>query len=87
MNLALGGLENDPAFVMRLIAANRDARMGQLYRKAHETWLQNGGGLAVYFNSCQTPSKYGTWGALEYQNQPLSNAPKMGTLKALVSGQ
>jgi hypothetical protein len=84
--LALGGLENDPAFVQRLIAANRDSRMGRLYRKAHETWLKNGGGLAVYFNSCQTPSKYGTWGALEYQNQPLSKAPKMGTLKALVSG-
>jgi hypothetical protein len=84
--LAIGGLENDAAFVQRLIAANRHARMGQLYRKAHASWLKNGGGLAVYFNSCQTPSKYGTWGALEYQSQPTSEAPKHAALMGLVNG-
>ena len=29
------------------------------------------------FASCGTPSRYGSWGILEYQNQPLSEAHKM----------
>ncbi len=29
------------------------------------------------FASCQTPSRYGSWGLLEYQSQPLSEAHKM----------
>lgn len=84
--LAAGGLENDAAFVQRLLSANRNPRMGELYRKAHATWLENGGGLAVYYNSCEQWSKFGTWGALEYQGQPLSAAPKMAALRAIANG-
>jgi hypothetical protein len=82
--LAAGGLENDTSVVDLLIKANRDPRMGQLYRKAHRAWLDNGGELAVYFNSCQAPGKFGAWGALEYQDQPQSEAPKWAALRALV---
>jgi hypothetical protein len=85
--LAIGGLENDKAFIERLLAANRDPRMGELYRKAHAMWLESGGGLAIYYNSCEQWSKFGTWGALEYQNQPLSEAPKMAALRALARGK
>jgi hypothetical protein len=84
--LAAGGLENDAAFIQRLLAVNRNARMGDLYRKAHATWLENGGGLAVYYNSCEQWSKFGAWGGLEYQSQPLSKAPKMAALRALATG-
>lgn len=85
--LAAGGLENNTSFVQRLLAVNRDPRMGEFYKKAHAVWLQNGGGLAVYFNSCEQWSKFGTWGALEYQTQPLSKAYKMAALRALATAK
>ena len=83
--LALDGLEDDDDFVSRLIAANRDPRMGELYQKAHRAWVANGGELVVYFNLCQAPSKYGAWGALEYQDQPADEAPKWQALRVLAS--
>ena len=81
--LAVGDLAADEDFVQRLFAANRKPRMGELYRLADEVWRANGGELAVYFNSCQPPTKYGTWGALEYQGQPASEAPKWAALLEL----
>ena len=82
--VAVGGLENDPDVVDLLIDANRHARMGELYREAHTQWQRSGGELAVYFSSCEAPGKYGSWGALEYQDQPQSEAPKWAALRAIV---
>jgi hypothetical protein len=83
--LATGDLQKDDAFVDRLVMANRSARMGDLYTKAHKAWVDNGGDLAVYFSSCQAPNKYGSWGALEYQGQPAAQAPKWSALNALAT--
>lgn len=85
--LAAGGLEDDDTFVQLLLQANRAKRMGELYRKAHAAWLKSGGGLAVYFNSCEQWSKFGSWGALEYQDQPLEKAYKMAALRALATAK
>jgi hypothetical protein len=81
--LATGGLQ-DTAVVQRMIEANRDPRMGELYRKAQRAWMQSGGELAVYFSSCEPPGKFGTWGALEYQDQPSAEAPKWAALRAML---
>lgn len=81
--LAAGGLEDDDALVQRMITANRSPRMGELYRKAHRVWQENGGELVVYYSSCQAPTKHGTWGALEYQDQPAADAPKWSALQAI----
>jgi hypothetical protein len=83
--LATGGLENDMGLVERTIAANRDPRMGDLYRKAQRAWQDHGGELAVYFNSCEAPGKYGSWGALEYQDESAADAPKWAALRALAA--
>ena len=82
--LAAGGLENNKEIVQRMIAANRDPKMGELYRKAHRAWMQSGGELAVYFSFCEAPGKYGSWGALEYQDQPTTEAPKWAALRAIM---
>ena len=82
--LLAGGLENDDDLVQLMIDANRDPRMGELYRKAHRAWLSAGGELIVYFNSCEAPGKFGSWGAREYQDQPPSEAPKWAALQSMV---
>jgi hypothetical protein len=82
--LLTGGLEEDEPLLEMVIAANRDPRMGDLYRKAHKAWLAAGGELIVYFNSCEQPGKFGSWGAREYQDQPLSEAPKWAALQSMV---
>lgn len=79
--LAVEGAESDPTFVQKLINVNRSAGMAGVYRQAIRAWIDNGGGLNTHFNSCENPSKYGTWGALEYQDQPVSTAPKMVALR------
>jgi hypothetical protein len=82
--LGAGGLENDKEVVQRMIEANRNPRMGELYRKAHRAWIQGGGKLSVYFSFCEAPGKFGSWGALEYQDQPSAEAPKWAALLAIM---
>jgi len=82
--LLAGGLENEEPLVEMMIDANRDPRMGDLYRKAHRAWLDAGGELIVYFSSCEQPGKFGSWGAREYQDQPPSEAPKWAALQSMV---
>jgi hypothetical protein len=81
--LAVGRLEDDRALIDRMISANRSPRMGELYRKAHVAWEQNGGELIVYYSSCQAPTKHGSWGVLEYQDQPPAEAPKWSALQSI----
>lgn len=82
--LVTGELQKMDPLVQRVIEANRNPRMGELYRKAHRAWLDAGGELAVYFASCERPGKYGSWGAREYQDQPPSEAPKWAALRAIM---
>lgn len=82
--LLSGELQKQDQLVQYTIQANRDPRMGDLYRKAHRAWLDAGGELAVYFSSCEPAGKYGSWGALEYQDQPPSEAPKWAALRAIM---
>jgi hypothetical protein len=58
-------------------AANRHPRMYDAYIDDITGWGDSGGGLMMAFASCYTPSRYGSWGLLEYQDQPLSEAHKM----------
>ena len=83
--LAVGGLENDKSLVDRMVAANRHPRMNDLYHQAQRMWVEHGGELAVYYNACQAPGKYGAWGLLEYQDQPLSAAPRWAALRELAT--
>ena len=59
------GLENNQAVSDLFIAANRDPRMGKIYRDYLEQWFDTGGDLFINFNNIETISKWGSWGALE----------------------
>jgi hypothetical protein len=59
-----------------LYAANRDRRMGDLYKKYMEAWEKAGGKLFVQFSAPRIYSWYGSWGIKEYISQSRSEAPK-----------
>lgn len=55
---------------------NRHPRMREVYRAYLAQWKQSGGALFNQFVDVAQPSKWGFWGAMEYQNQDLNQAPK-----------
>jgi hypothetical protein len=57
-------------------AVNRNPRMREVYKAYLNQWKQSGGKLFNQFNDVTAPSKWGFWGALEYQNQDINTAPK-----------
>ncbi|WP_246160240.1 hypothetical protein [Aureimonas fodinaquatilis] len=61
----IGGAENDDRLTQLFIAANRDSRMGQLYKRYLQNWQDAGGGVMVLYNSMGEPTKSGSWGLLE----------------------
>ena len=72
------GVENNQAITDLFIAANRDARIGDVYQEYLDTWNELGGGLFVHHTDVRTPSKWGSWGARENIYQ--ENAPKYDAL-------
>lgn len=69
--------QSNQAIVDLYIAANRHPRMGALYRKYLAAWDQDTNqALMCLFNSVYPPGKHGSWGLLEYENQPTATAPK-----------
>ena len=71
-----GSLENDATLMERLQSANRDPRMGQRYAEYLSMLEEEGIELFANFLHIEAWSQYGSWGVWEYQNQPLSEAPK-----------
>lgn len=78
--VGFAGAENDAMLSDLFVSANRDPRMYDLYRRYLRTWEDEGGGLFVAFNDIGPPSKWGSWGAFEYLDQPVSEAPKARAL-------
>lgn len=60
--------------------ANRDPRMGDIYREHLAQWKSLGGGLFMEYAFCYAPSQYGRWGVLEWMDQADSAAPKYKAL-------
>jgi len=75
-----GGAENTESLTNHFIAANRHPRMAELYRNQLGHWLAEGGGAFIAFNFGSQPSKWGSWGCLEYQDQAIEQAPKYRAL-------
>lgn len=59
------GIESNQAITNLFIAANRDQRMGMIYKDYLEKWFDSGGGLFSNFSDISRPSKWGSWGSLE----------------------
>jgi hypothetical protein len=71
-----GGAENNEQLTKLFQSANRHPKMYDLYRRHLKTWDAAGGGLYVLFANVARPTKWGSWGLLEYQDQPIAWAPK-----------
>jgi len=70
----------DQALTDVLIAANRDPRMYNRYLEYVAMLATNGVALFNNFTYTGLPSKYGSWGTLEYMDQPITEAPKYRAL-------
>lgn len=60
------------------ITLNRRPEMYDAYTQLLQTWKDTGGTLFVHFTDVTQPSKWGSWGALEYIDQ--ERAPKYDAL-------
>ena len=78
-----GGFENNEQVTELFIEANRDKRMGTAYIEYYKTWFDNDGGLAMNFSLIGEPSKWGSWGVLEKQDQ--TSSPKHDAIMMLLS--
>jgi hypothetical protein len=63
-----------------LNAANRDARMGAIYTKMFNTWFSVNNDMFVAYSYVGSYSRYGSWGALEWQDQSVASAPKFNAI-------
>jgi hypothetical protein len=75
--VGVGEWTNNAELTQLFIEANRHPRMYEAYVDDIEGWYGSGGGLMCAFASCTTPSRYGSWGLLEFQDQSLDEAHKM----------
>jgi chitodextrinase len=80
----VGGLENNAALNTLFDAANRDARMGALYKTYLDAWKASGAQLFVHYTNCDGYSKWGRWGSLEYPEHPRASAPKYDALQSFI---
>ena len=79
-----GGAENDDRLTKLFHAANRHARMKDLYLQDLKQWAELGGMDYALFSSVGRYSKWGSWGLLEHQDQDEKAAPKyQAVLEAL----
>ena len=58
------------------VAANKDARMGEIYTTLLNEWKKRGGAQFMLFTSPQSFNRYGLFGIKEYINQDRTDAPK-----------
>jgi hypothetical protein len=56
--------------------------MADIYRRAFELWFGMGADVFVAYGFVGRPSRWGSFGHLEYMHQPLEDAPKFRALRA-----
>ena len=76
-HLAAAGVHmKNKVLTQKLHNANRDFRMKAIYDKMLNIWFDNEGELFVPYTYVKKYGKYGAWGLLEYQDQPIEKAYK-----------
>jgi uncharacterized repeat protein (TIGR01451 family) len=80
------GAQNDTTLTNILIAANRDDRMYQRYSEYATMLDAEGVSRCTFYADIERPSNYGSWGVLEYLEQPVSEAPKYRALVDFITG-
>ncbi len=73
----LGNLQNYQPLTDLFIATNREPLMKDTYLQYIKNWKEiSGGELMNLFSAVGVPSKYGSWGLIEYGSQSMNQAPK-----------
>ncbi len=79
---ALAEAGDNQQLVDLLADANRDPRMGDLYRQYFSHWSKvTGGNLFCHWTATGTYGRHGYWGLLEWRTQDPATAPKYQALK------
>ena len=80
----LGNLQNYQPLTDKFIATNREPLMKDIYVQYLANWKEVSGDLMVLFDSASRPTKYGSWGILEFGNQAINLSPKaMGVYESI----
>lgn len=66
----------DASLEKLLLAANRDERMGVIYRRLFDRWEEADGDLLCHFSSVAAGSRWGHWGLLEQHDDDPALRPK-----------
>ncbi len=72
-----GNTLSDNTLAQVMTDLNRRPEMRNIYRRYLEHWAAVGGDDLMIFSSLGEFTKYGSWGHLEYEGQPLSATPKL----------
>ncbi|MFW6031996.1 MAG: hypothetical protein ACOCTI_01320 [Phycisphaeraceae bacterium] len=75
--VAHGDLNQDTELVNLFMEMNRRPEMRELYRRYLEEWERVGGDDFMLFASTSGFGSFGSWGLKEYEDQPLSETPKL----------
>ncbi len=78
-HLTTGGV--DSGLNATFMTANRDPKMYAIYTDMLDIWYQNGGSTFAAFSFVGPFSKWGSWSAMEWIDQPLDQAPKFRALR------
>jgi hypothetical protein len=66
----------DDALVRLFTQANRDERMGVIYRRLFDRWEDADGDLLCHFSGVGASSRWGHWGLLEHHDDDPNTRPK-----------
>ena len=78
--VGFAGNENVSELTELFVDANRDPSMYGLYTDMLTVWREHTDGPFVAYSNCRQYSNWGSWGATEYQDQPLWEAHKYRAL-------
>lgn len=82
--VAYSGTGHDDVLHPLFEKANRDPRMGDLYRRHIGHWRAAGGSTYTLFNSMGTYSKWGCWGLLEHERD-MDAGPKWQAVQDILN--
>ncbi|MFL5330534.1 MAG: hypothetical protein ACJ8C4_16655 [Gemmataceae bacterium] len=80
--VGVGEAQGNDQLTRLFIETNRHPRMTELYQKQLNYWVNEGGSTFTAFSFVGQPSKFGSWGILEFQDQPEEQAPKYRAFSA-----
>lgn len=83
--VGVGSAMSNSTLNQKFWQANRAQRMYDLYLQDLSIWEAAGGDLFVEYSSAGRYTEWGSWGTYEWQNQPISSAPKYAAIQDFIA--